>query len=822
LDPKLGEFLRAILGLTEVNELGDQASTVYAIRGGKIRNRNSNEVSDEQEDTMGNGNGGGQGQTGKPEALPSTFDLIYSYGVLHHTGDLSLALQHAIPLTKVEGGRCFVALYNQRLWPHARDRDWLDIKEEYLGSRPWRKQLLELSYLLTDVFKQLRSEIDRFDSVGAKLGRGMSVPSALADSWVPQDLERVLTRQHKQVPDIMLGDNKGRHLFPNFEVEVEKDKEDSLGEDETTERSSTSTTSSPRTTTKQEHERLVAFDEMPDRFQQKFMRDFLYQKFNSGALGRGMSYLIEVRDNLGGYPVEYSHGAHLTELLRRMCSSCKVVKMDDVATTGYLITLTALDVEPRDVMRDDETENPVLVPVRFGGKSSDLHFQDDDYYEGENVGEGDVEGENGAPAKRRSLTPEEEEARSKRQEIRKKLTVFPGSPDTIFTGCYGLSRTKADRSEADLAQFTQGGVRVEYENKNFRTRRRHSTTASPDATASTSRSTTPLGVVPLSTCSATENSRSCYGLWRLRRAVTLPGQSVLPLELFLEAQSEPLVGAKSFLRTAQRAVGRELALWALESLLSSEDEDTSLTSQDTSLSEGEGLKKHQEDTTGGSVTTPRAIDVARSRRFRPLLVENEKSRTSFEKSGLEVDDSVEEATSGGGFRNRNLFLRLYSMLAGRHFDSSTDKAPTSTSPSSKITAEEEEEEEEENQNAILSLSSLSPARFDLTFLAEAIQMYYSESVALSFDQTARRAAGERARKYYQKRLMGINPFFQASAAFSPVAENIVQHLSVHYKTQSKGSSAYQRPSRLEMEAHVKSFFDGGGGGGGGDAKSDSV
>lgn len=63
------------------------------------------------------------------------FDVVYSWGVLHHTGDLWTALENAA-LPVGAGGRLVVSLYNdQGLW----SRYWLWVKRTYNGlPRPLR------------------------------------------------------------------------------------------------------------------------------------------------------------------------------------------------------------------------------------------------------------------------------------------------------------------------------------------------------------------------------------------------------------------------------------------------------------------------------------------------------------------------------------------------------------------------------------------------------------------------------------------------------------------------------------------------------------
>lgn len=55
------------------------------------------------------------------------FDVVYSWGVLHHTGSMYRALEHALSRVK-DGGLLYVALYNdQGPW----SRRWLSIKRLY-------------------------------------------------------------------------------------------------------------------------------------------------------------------------------------------------------------------------------------------------------------------------------------------------------------------------------------------------------------------------------------------------------------------------------------------------------------------------------------------------------------------------------------------------------------------------------------------------------------------------------------------------------------------------------------------------------------------
>jgi len=55
------------------------------------------------------------------------FDFVYSWGVLHHTGDMWQALGNVVPLVN-ERGRLFLALYNDQRWL---SKYWKRIKKIY-------------------------------------------------------------------------------------------------------------------------------------------------------------------------------------------------------------------------------------------------------------------------------------------------------------------------------------------------------------------------------------------------------------------------------------------------------------------------------------------------------------------------------------------------------------------------------------------------------------------------------------------------------------------------------------------------------------------
>lgn len=76
------------------------------------------------------------------------FDLVYAWGVLHHTGSmwsaLDLAQQRVVP-----GGQLLVALYNDQGW---RSRIWWHIKHLYCSGRIGRTLVVSVFYPLFGVY----------------------------------------------------------------------------------------------------------------------------------------------------------------------------------------------------------------------------------------------------------------------------------------------------------------------------------------------------------------------------------------------------------------------------------------------------------------------------------------------------------------------------------------------------------------------------------------------------------------------------------------------------------------------------------------------
>lgn len=66
------------------------------------------------------------------------FDVVYSWGVLHHTGDMWSALDLAEAMA-AQAGQLFVAIYNDQ---GSASRQWMRVKRRYVSSGPLGKRVL--------------------------------------------------------------------------------------------------------------------------------------------------------------------------------------------------------------------------------------------------------------------------------------------------------------------------------------------------------------------------------------------------------------------------------------------------------------------------------------------------------------------------------------------------------------------------------------------------------------------------------------------------------------------------------------------------------
>lgn len=77
--------------------------------------------------------------------LPA-FDIVYSWGVLHHTGNVWKALRLAFALVR-PGSSAYIALYSSDVQKNPPPEYWLDIKRTYVSASGMKRRWMELAYI---------------------------------------------------------------------------------------------------------------------------------------------------------------------------------------------------------------------------------------------------------------------------------------------------------------------------------------------------------------------------------------------------------------------------------------------------------------------------------------------------------------------------------------------------------------------------------------------------------------------------------------------------------------------------------------------------
>jgi SAM-dependent methyltransferase len=103
------------------------------------------------------------------------YDVVYSWGVLHHTGHLERAME-VISTAVAPGGRLLIALYDDRGWA---SRVWRPVKRLYVTGRPGAA-LVTCAFVPLFIIKGMLGDLARFRSPLARYReyrtrRGMSI-----------------------------------------------------------------------------------------------------------------------------------------------------------------------------------------------------------------------------------------------------------------------------------------------------------------------------------------------------------------------------------------------------------------------------------------------------------------------------------------------------------------------------------------------------------------------------------------------------------------------------------------------------------------------
>lgn len=112
-----------------------------------------------------------------------TFDIVYSWGVLHHTGDMWQAFRNAAD-RMAPNSQLFISIYNDEGWRSARN---LKMKKTYVGLPKFLKPVAAFIYVSWQFLKgftadiiRLRNPVHRYNNAGY---RGMSFRYDMVD-WL--------------------------------------------------------------------------------------------------------------------------------------------------------------------------------------------------------------------------------------------------------------------------------------------------------------------------------------------------------------------------------------------------------------------------------------------------------------------------------------------------------------------------------------------------------------------------------------------------------------------------------------------------------------
>lgn len=117
-------------------------------------------------------------------SLPMS-DLVYSWGVLHHTGDVWHAIRNAASRVKPNGGLFYIALYAADVQINPTPEFWLDVKRRYVAGSWLHRRMMDAWYIWRFELHYNPLKLPRFLAKMAtyKKNRGMNVMTDIRD-WL--------------------------------------------------------------------------------------------------------------------------------------------------------------------------------------------------------------------------------------------------------------------------------------------------------------------------------------------------------------------------------------------------------------------------------------------------------------------------------------------------------------------------------------------------------------------------------------------------------------------------------------------------------------
>lgn len=149
-------------------------------------------------------------------------DIVYSWGVLHHTGDMWKAMDNAARLAKKES-LLYIALYDYDIHVDPTPEFWLDVKKKYNLSSWLGKRKMELWYIWRFMMYGKLSNLSEVVSRAWKYkeSRGMAMYNDIKDwlgGWPMDFAKRVevkawAERHHLEMATMKTGEANTEYLF---------------------------------------------------------------------------------------------------------------------------------------------------------------------------------------------------------------------------------------------------------------------------------------------------------------------------------------------------------------------------------------------------------------------------------------------------------------------------------------------------------------------------------------------------------------------------------------------------------------------------------
>jgi 2-polyprenyl-6-hydroxyphenyl methylase/3-demethylubiquinone-9 3-methyltransferase len=138
-------------------------------------------------------------------SLPKA-DIVYSWGVLHHTGDVWRAIRNAALPVK-DGGLFYIALYSADMQKDPPPEFWIDVKRRYLAASKLEKRKMEWWYIWRFHMGCNISALRRVlrDIIEYKKNRGMSYFTDIRDWLGGWPMEFCYDNEVKQFVENQLG-----------------------------------------------------------------------------------------------------------------------------------------------------------------------------------------------------------------------------------------------------------------------------------------------------------------------------------------------------------------------------------------------------------------------------------------------------------------------------------------------------------------------------------------------------------------------------------------------------------------------------------------